>query len=460
MKTSVNAARSALRFAGTALLALAPVLVAPVVSGGASEQAAPSLSPTPPPAPVVPATTPAAALPASSSAAPASPSAPSAPSVPSASAGSSSSYIPSSLAAPQPEAPGPVPVPKAELPASLTPKGGPTASPARFNRDKPEASDITPEQYRRAEWEETHRNQPRVNADGAIITQFDVNKGVSQFYPSILREAQGNLAVINARVNRMSAEQAQLMADRKLVVREFYAKGGAITPSMVTSQIEQRIQTVHGGSRDEYFDNLRRRGITPMEDRRLVEEDMIFGFMQGEAVKGIEEASPKKIADFYEQNKARLFTAPEQFRYRVILLAPGAAESNADVAAQKRFVAEELAKGVPFQRLVPQFLNKDAGRFEDGGAAQWRNAADMGEQMLVALRGVKDGEVAPPVELTGPDGRLNVYFFQRVERRAGGAIPLEEVRDNIAFELLKREREVAIETLLERLRNKYFVRFY
>jgi len=343
--------------------------------------------------------------------------------------------------------PGGVAVPK-DLPRLVTPVVG-----------QPGMS-LSQEQRRRYQWQDANRNSPRANADGNIITYLDVRKVVTPLIPALIRECKGDYASFESRLNALTVERVLDMTTRKLIVREFYAKGGVLAPSFITSRIEQKIQLQHGGSRDEYLNVLKYRGLTPLEDRRQVEEDIIVEFFFGEVYKGIDEVSPKKIADFYEQNKARFFTAPEQFRCRVIMLAPGAAETNADVLFQKQFVLDELKKGVPFNRLVPQYLNKDVARFEDGGAASWRNASDMGERMLAALRAVKDGEVAAPLELKDPSGRLNVYFFQRVEHRAGGAVPLAEVRDNIAYEILKGERAAAAEASVARLREKYFVRYY
>jgi parvulin-like peptidyl-prolyl isomerase len=363
--------------------------------------------------------------------------------------------LPAVLAAQTPAAPPAAPAPPPSVPAPAVPVIRPLG-PSGAAPLKP----LTEEDRLRLSWAVNNSNKARANVDGIIITVVDVRKSISPVIPVIIRESQGDERLFEQRLNATEVQTVQDLSDQKLMLREFRERGGTLPAAYVNARIEERIQLQYGGDRTEYLNVLQRRGITPMEDRRFVEEDIILSIMRNEALKPSDEVSPQKIVNFYKENLDKSFKRTEQIRFRQIRLTPGAAENNADIQAQTRHIQAELARGVPFTELVKQNYNKDTRRNEDGGGNVWNEAGSLNEKVVAALKALPDGGVSAPLDFTQPGGRAEIYFLQRLEYRPGGAVPLEEVQDAIARELSEREQIKVLEEWVSRLRKKYFVRYY
>jgi hypothetical protein len=374
----------------------------------------------------------------------------------------------------QPAAPAAAPAnPSATAPAVPAARQ-PAATPTFFRRsDKPSrrpaavaplpadpSAGLTREEYLRALWNNVNRNYPRANVDGVIVTLFEIQKMITPLLPSIDREVKGDLRERDKRLFAMITQQVQVTCDHKVMMRAFAEQGGSFPPGAVAMEIDTKIQAAFNGDRSAYLNSLRLRGITPLEDRRQMEEILVMQAMQRDAIKYVGDASPKRIAEFYERNKATHFTRAEQIRYRQIQLSPGATETNADVFKQRDYVLAELQKKTPFSTLVMRSFNKAPTRFDDGGATQWYNSADINEKVIAALKAIPDGGVTSVVDFTGPDGRADLHIFQRVEFRPGGVVPLAEVQDQIAAEIVRGEQNSALDRMMDRQRQKYFLRFY
>jgi hypothetical protein len=309
------------------------------------------------------------------------------------------------------------------------------------------------------EWAAYNRNYPRANVDGIIITMFDVHKGVTPLVQGLRREAEGNDAVFSRQLNILITQTVQGLSDRKLLVKEFREKGGTIPASLITAQIDEKIQQQYSGDRAEYLNVLKRQGTSQIEDRQLTEEFLIVDYMQKDILKPAGEVSPRRIVAYYEDNKQKEFVRTEQVRYRQLTLTPGAVDTNEDIRNLAQRISGELKNGVAFSALVKQYSRDDL-RNDDGGGALWRDPSGLNEKISTAIKALPNNATTEPMEFAWPDGRVFICFFQRVDYRPGGLVPLDEVQEQIARELAEQERKFVFEATMSRLRQKFFVRYY
>jgi parvulin-like peptidyl-prolyl isomerase len=313
-------------------------------------------------------------------------------------------------------------------------------------------------------WTAGNSNQIAANVDNSLITSFDVRKGVAPLLASLFREHQNNPRPIDRDrlVNEAVIATRQQLVERRLLLREFSERGGTLPFSYVASSIEERIQSQFNGDRSEYLSALKLMGTTPLEDRFEAEENIILQYMMSDISKATSRKislSPRKITEFYEANKDKAFVRSEQIRFRQITLTPGAAETDDDVRKQAQNILAELANGTAFGDLARRY-SKDDFRNDDGGGERWRDPASINEKIIAAIMELPNGGNTGVMDFTPPGGRATLYLFQRVEHRAGGPVPLPEVQDAIAEELIKQEQNTAQTENLERLRKKFFVRYY
>ncbi|MDR1496972.1 MAG: SurA N-terminal domain-containing protein [Puniceicoccales bacterium] len=319
---------------------------------------------------------------------------------------------------------------------------------------------LTDDERLRLTWAASNRNKARANVDGTIITFVDVRKGLSSAIPGIQSETKGNEQAFEQRLNATEVQIVQRMSDQKLMLREFSERGGALPSAYVNARVEEKIQLLYSGDRTAYLNVLKQQGLTPMEDKRNIEEEIILNILRNEVLKPSNEVGPKKILEFYKENMDKVFKRTEQVRFRQIRLTPGATESNADIQTQVRYIQSELARGIAFAQLVKLTINKDSQRTEDGGGNVWVEASNLNEKVVATLKALPDEGISAPLDFTQPNGRTEIYFLQRVGYRPAGAMPLEEVQDLIIREIAEREQNKAFEEWVSRLRKKYFVRYY
>lgn len=317
---------------------------------------------------------------------------------------------------------------------------------------------LSPEEILARRWEIGYANHVRANVNGELITQLDVRKRVSGDLAVIQRMSR-NEAEFERHLQDRVAYTVQSMTDDRILVQEFRSKGGTVPAVYVNAQMDEIIQVKYNGDRHAYLHVLRLQGISLLEARRQIEEELIIRNMRMEFFRATREVSPRRVADYYEANKDKEFLRTEQMRFRQITLTQGATDSEEDVRARAQLIVDELKKGTPFGDLARRY-SRDDYRNEDGGAAHWREIGATSERIATALKALPDGGITEPMDFTPPGGRTMLFLFQRVEYRPGGIAPLSEVREFLVNKLSQLEQNAAIEAQMEHLRRKYFVRYY
>lgn len=142
--------------------------------------------------------------------------------------------------------------------------------------------------------------------------------------------------------------------------------------------------------------------------------------------------SDQQIADYYNDHKDQRFTDPEQVRARHILVKvePGASD-DAKAAARKK--AEDLLKrvhaGEDFAALARKH-SQDPGSAEKGGDLGSFPRGRMVPAFDAAAFALEPGATSDIVETT-----FGFHIIRVEEHQAGGARPLEAVRDEIVQKL-------------------------
>ncbi|MDR2512260.1 MAG: peptidylprolyl isomerase [Puniceicoccales bacterium] len=343
------------------------------------------------------------------------------------------------------------------LPAALSAQTGLQSPPARpLSLPSPTAPrQLSPTEELSIQWTNENRNQPRASVDSSLITLVEVRSAVAPALVAHRREAK-NQAEFNMRRDSAMMETVQYMVDNeKLCLAEFRERGAPVPRAMVSRQVADKIQRLFHGDKNEYLNMLERMGITPLEDRRQIEEGMIANYVREEIFKSYNEVSPRKIAEHYKASQKEKYTRTEQVRYRHIFLTPGAAETEAEVRALAQNIIEDARKGISFEELA-----KRHSRDNNSDMDTWRETSDLNERTITALKALPDNGISDALEFTPPGGRVSLYIFQKTGYREGGPIPIEEVQDAIAAEISNKEKRAALEEWQQSARKKYFVRFY
>lgn len=151
-----------------------------------------------------------------------------------------------------------------------------------------------------------------------------------------------------------------------------------------------------------------------------------------------------EISKYYRENRSD-FTAPEQVHARHIVKHLSGETDRTDAYLSIVNIKEDLNKGVPFEELAMR--NSDCP--ENAGDLGYFARGQMVQEFEDVVFNMNAGEISDVFE--SPFG----YHIAKVhERRPGGPIPLDEVKDGISQHLLRTKQNEAVEEFVDGLKQK------
>lgn len=301
-------------------------------------------------------------------------------------------------------------------------------------------------------WTEQNGDRVLAVAGDQVVTLSDIRRELAPF----ARTLRGTPEEKDAAIRKAATEVLRNLTDRAIVLSEFRSTGMTIPPAMVQAEIDDQVRRQHEGDRLRYYAALRSQGITPAEHRRQTEDKIIFDYMMGQVRRAIGEASPARIQAFYDANKAA-FTRPEQVRFRQISFLRRASEAPAETlrrAESARAAIAESQAGVEDRFIAAAKAGSDDDYRAEGGDAGWRAMADLAGTVAEALRALPDGGISPLLTLDA-GGEKAHFLLLRTGFRPAGTAPIEDVRQQIAGKVRDDLGNEAVQSWLERLREKH-----
>lgn len=303
-------------------------------------------------------------------------------------------------------------------------------------------------------WSEGNSDRIALVAGDEIVTASDVRKQLIPY----ARNLQGTDAEKDAAIREAADDILRSLADRAIVLREFRESGKlTIPPAMIEADIDDTVRRQFGGDRLRFYAALRAAGLTPAENRKQVEDRIIFEYMVGEVRRGLGEVSPARIQAYYDEHAAE-FARPEQVRFRQIAVLRRASETPEE-ALRRAEAARAAATAVDVGAAEERFAAAAKAASDDdyrsaGGDSGWRNVTDLAPPVIEALRKLRDGEVSPLLSLDA-GGEKAHFILRREGFRSAGTVPIDEARVGIEARLREEMANKAVQGWLSRLREKH-----
>ncbi len=149
--------------------------------------------------------------------------------------------------------------------------------------------------------------------------------------------------------------------------------------------------------------------------------------------------SDRALRRFYEENRETAFAEPAAVKLGSILF-------HGENAAKG--VAGKLRAGKPFEDMARTY-SADPESAQNGGMLGWIQVSSLPEPLMHAAERLKRGEVSEVFQ--GPGGW---YVLKLYDRRAAKTRTFAEVKGDLRLELDRRERLQALESWLERERER------
>lgn len=247
---------------------------------------------------------------------------------------------------------------------------------------------------------------------------------------------------------RLRRETLDRLIEATLVSQEAARANITVTDQEVDAEMAA-VREREKLSEEEFIRALAQEGLTLTEYRSRLRDNIRRAKVVSRMVRGSLTIPDARLREYYEQHKDR-FTPPATLRLRLLLLPLDRDATDAEravVRAEAQALRLQAVSGEPFEALVKAHSKGPAA--EEGGDLGTVRAGQLDPRFEAAVKGLKPGQVSPPVVLES-----GVALLQLVERSGGEPEPFEKVRDQIYRILYEEEFERALDGWIKELKTK------
>jgi peptidyl-prolyl cis-trans isomerase SurA len=255
--------------------------------------------------------------------------------------------------------------------------------------------------------------------------------------------------------------------DRLLSITAFREKGMNIPDSYIEQEYNKRLIKDFNNDRKLFRDTLRSKGLSQLEYRKEIEEEIIYGHMLSTRRRLKEEISPEKVESYYETNSDK-FKTLRKVQLGEIAFSQIAGEPETVLLQQAHKVLNEIKAGQTFEEAA---LKNGQSPFREK-SGDWGVMISEKEIRSEEIRKVafslKEGGVSKPFIVNilerkpdgtvGGSGKIAVYILKALKVTKAGRKPLDEVRNQIERTLASDIEAQSHRQWLSRLKRDAYVR--
>ena len=315
-------------------------------------------------------------------------------------------------------------------------------------------------------------------SDSQGITRSEIDRQMAPLLGQLRAESK-NDEDFSRKKAEARQETLKNTIDSKLIVAEFRASGNKFPDYLVDQEIEGTVRREFGGDRNRFVAQLRNEGMTPLEYRKIIEEQIIVRAMRRDILNSAVISGPGKLAEYYEKHKAE-FERKEQIRFRQITITQGSAESVEEARTRANAWADALQHPEKILATFARFkidTNKLNAKptFADiaeristddyaktGGDSGWRELGDLNAKIVTTVKNLPADQASAPMEFTISGSGATWFIFVRTDYRPKGYLPLSdpEVLGDIERKVNAENFTLAFAKRLADLSSKHYVTIF
>lgn len=250
-----------------------------------------------------------------------------------------------------------------------------------------------------------------VDQIAAVVNDEVITRGeLEQRYQTAMQQLRRQNIQMPPR-NLLLAQTLERMITERALLQHAKSTGIRVDPLQIDRAI-QRIASQNGMNVDELRAALARDGISFERFRENIVNEILVTRARERQVESKLNVSDAEI-DSYLQTQSSLDQGDEFNISHILVAVPENAspEQIQERRARAQNIIDELNKGADFAQLSATY--SDAPNALDGGGLGWRNAGQIPELFMNALRGMQAGAVSEPVK--SPNG----FHILRLNDRRG-----------------------------------------
>jgi parvulin-like peptidyl-prolyl isomerase len=343
------------------------------------------------------------------------------------------------------------------------------------------------------------RNGIAAIANDTVITMQDVEMASVQSV-EVARRTSPTAQVFYQRKIQAMRDALDSLIERQLILADFKTIGVNVPDNYIDDVVNDRIRQ-RFGDRANLQKTLKAENVTFESFRQRMKEEIILDFMKRKNVREPSLISPAKIERYYQTNLNK-FMLGDQVKLRIIVLrsSDGSAESVLKFAQQILSITDE---GAPFEDAASIYTD-EVSRRREGGLWGWKERSALRPDLAEIAFGLQSNQISPVIGFArlrdetywsyryDKEGNVAVarhfterdalieekrreddakhiepaaapqefYLIKVEDKKAAHTRSLEEVREEIEKELIVEDRMRLERQWIQRLRVKFFWRYF
>ncbi|HMP89212.1 MAG TPA: peptidylprolyl isomerase [Kiritimatiellia bacterium] len=289
-----------------------------------------------------------------------------------------------------------------------------------------------------------------VVVNGTEITLGEFNKEME----GMMRRMQGRV-----RPEQMAQMQMQMrdqlldnLITRQVLLDTVKAQGITISSEEFDEAVEQMTDTLPPGMT--MNDMLAQAGMSEEEFRKTLTMELQVRKLLESTTGGAPEITDEELQAFYTENEAQ-FSRDESVSASHILISTDATDSEDDKAAKLEKINDlrrQLLEGADFAELAAEHSTCPS-RAQGGSLGQFERGR-MVPQFETAAFSQEIGEIGEVVET-----QFGYHIVKVTAKNNAGAVPLEEVKEQLSQYLGNQKQQKALQTYIEGLKENANISF-
>ena len=226
-----------------------------------------------------------------------------------------------------------------------------------------------------------------------------------------------------------------------------------------TAKIDEQFQKIlkRFSSPEQFQKTMETQGVTEIEIRRNIEENLGVQEVLNRATKDVPEATEEEVSKFYNENPDK-FMRPESVHAAHILLRTDPKNTPEEKAKIKQKLeqirAEIESKSITFADAAAKY-SQDPSNAKKGGDLGFFTRGQMVKTLETAAFTTIPGMLSPIVET-----QFGYHIIQVIETRPAGKIPPEEAKSAISNHLNQIAKQNVINKYVDALKAKAEIETY
>ena len=302
--------------------------------------------------------------------------------------------------------------------------------------------------------ETVYRDKVYAVVEDEVITLFDIKMQTRRMERRLSEQVSGR--EFQRRVQQLRRQVARRMVQNQLCYEEFKKRELEVPDDYLENRIDSVVKSQADGSYKKFEEMLASDNMTLDDVREKIKKQLASQLLRDQLIGSQVKVTPQEVKEYFTSH-AEEFGQPARVKLGMIFLKEdeGSDENSTSLKQRLKEMNKKLEEGVSFKDIAKDYSDNEQSA-KKGGDLGWLKKQSCRDSFKQAIEGLGKGDVTEPIK--EDEG---VYLLKVMDKQAEQLPELtDKRRKEIREKLEKRERQKKYKELIDRLKEKFYVKMY